>query len=106
MGAKRGHKKLGGRQKGGKNKNTLLLETFAVTIVEGGMERFQKELNKLSGKEYIKAYLTMFEYVKPKLARTEVKGDGVLKDVPLFPEIIVYTQTDKERIEKNITILK
>jgi hypothetical protein len=75
MAAPKGHEKIGGRQPGGKNKNTLILETFAQTIVEGGMERFQQELNKLSGKDYINAYMTLFEFVKPKLARTEIKGE-------------------------------
>ncbi|HMT02718.1 MAG: hypothetical protein BWY74_04062 [Firmicutes bacterium ADurb.Bin419] len=66
-----------GRQKGTKNKNTLVIETFAKTIVEGGMDKFQNELNSLTGKPYIEAYMTLFEYVKPKLARTEHTGkDG------------------------------
>jgi hypothetical protein len=76
MAATKGHKKAGGRKPGGKNKNTLLLETFAQTIVEGGMEKFQHELSKLSGKEYISAYMALFEYVKPKLARTELNTEG------------------------------
>jgi len=74
MAAKKGHPKAGGRQQGTKNKKSLLLENFAQTIVEGGMERFQSELNKLSGKEYVNAFMALFEYTKPKLARTEVKN--------------------------------
>lgn len=83
MPAQKGHKKAGGRKPGSKNKNTLLLETFAQTIVEGGMEKFQREINKLSGKDYINAYMALFEYVKPKLARTELNNSE--KDKPPIP---------------------
>lgn len=67
----------GGRKKNSKNKKTLILNTFAQSIVEGGMDKFKEELDKLTGKEYIHAFMTLFEYVKPKLARTEMTGkDG------------------------------
>ena len=71
MAAKKGHKKAGGRAPGSKNKKTLLLETFAQTIVEGGMERFRSELNKLSGKDYVNAYLSLMRYCAPTLHKTE-----------------------------------
>ena len=61
-----------GKPRGVKSKKTLLIESFAKTIVEGGMEKFQTELNKLRGEEYIHAYLTLLEYVKPKLQRTDM----------------------------------
>lgn len=65
-----------GKKKGTKGKRTLILNTFAEYIVEGGMEKFQTELNKLTGKDYVQSYLAIFEYVKPKLARQEVKSTG------------------------------
>lgn len=68
--------KGGGRPPNAKNKKTLILSTFAQTIVEGGMERFKKELNSLKGKYYVDAFITLLEYVIPKLARTEVTGDN------------------------------
>lgn len=67
-----GHKKLGGRKKGSKNKKTLLLDSFAQTIIEDGMQRFQKQLSKLKGKQYVNAYLALLEYVKPKLQRSSI----------------------------------
>jgi hypothetical protein len=73
MAAQKGHPKTGGRGPGIKNKKTLLLETFAQTITEGGMERFQNELNNLTGKEYCNAFMALFQYVVPKLNRTEIK---------------------------------
>ncbi len=62
-----------GKPKGVKNKKTVILDNFAKHIVEGGQEKFERELKKLRGSAYVKAYMAMFEYVKPKLARTDVK---------------------------------
>lgn len=69
---KKGKPKTGGRDKGKVNKKTLILDSFAEVIATGGMEKFKKELNKLSGAAYVKAYMVLFEFVKPKLARSEV----------------------------------
>jgi len=71
MGRPKGIGKTGGRGSGSKNKKTLILETFAKDIVEGGMERFLQQLSKLDGIQYVNAYLQVFEFVKPKLARTD-----------------------------------
>lgn len=68
----KGQKKTGGKVKGAKNKKTLILEYFARDIVEGGMEKFKIELKKLTGVQYIHAYMTLFEYVKPKLVRADM----------------------------------
>lgn len=69
---KKGQKKTGGKEKGTSNKKTLILNSFAETIVDGGMDKFQAELTNLSGKQYVDAYMALFEYVKPKLNRTEL----------------------------------
>ena len=71
---KKGQVKTGGIKKGQKQHKTLLIDSFAETIVNGGMEKFQMELMKLSGKPFVDAYAAFFEYVKPKLARTELTG--------------------------------
>lgn len=73
MAFQKGKKKTGGKQKGSRNKKTLVLDAFAKDIIEGGMEKFQRELKKLTGEKYLKTYLALFEFVKPKLARTDVK---------------------------------
>lgn len=75
---KTGQKKLpnSGIKKGEKQKKTLILDNFAKDIVDGGMEKFRTELNKLTGQNYVYAYLSIFEYVKPKLSRTTIEGDG------------------------------
>lgn len=72
----KGKQKTGGRKKGAVNKRTALLDAFAQTVCEEGAEKFTKELNKLKGKQYVDAYLMLFEYVKPKLSRTEATLKG------------------------------
>jgi hypothetical protein len=84
----KGHKKIGGRNAGVRNKKTQLIDGFAAAICDGGMGKFKKELNKLSGKDYIYAYLTLFEYVKPKLSRM----DAVIEEKP--------TQADLNKLDK------
>lgn len=71
MAYSKGHKKIGGRSSGAKNKKTLLIDTFAAAVCDGGMEKFKTEIDKLTGKDFIYAYLTLFEYVKPKLSRMD-----------------------------------
>jgi hypothetical protein len=67
---------LKGKPKGVKSSKSLILESFTEAIVEGGIEKFQIELNKLTGKDYVSTYLALLEYVKPKLARQEIKQEG------------------------------
>jgi hypothetical protein len=75
MAFEKGKEKTGGKAKGSKNKKTLILDSFANTIVDGGMEKFQTELTKMEGREYVNAFLQLFEYVKPKLSRMEMKAE-------------------------------
>jgi len=84
----KGHAKYGGRQKGTKNKKTLILDSFAQSICEGGAAKFQRELSKLKGVSFINAYMTLFEYVKPKLSRSDmnVSGNVHLSDEPIVFE--------------------
>jgi hypothetical protein len=71
----KGKQKTGGKKKGTVNKKTAILDSFAKSVVDGGMAKFERELNKLSGQAYINAYLQLFEYVKPKLSRMEMKAE-------------------------------
>jgi hypothetical protein len=67
-----------GKIPGTLSKKTLVLKSFTETIVDGGMERFEEELSKLKGKQYVDAFLALLEYVQPRLQRSEVIGDGNL----------------------------
>ncbi len=65
------------RPVGSKNTKTEQWEKFSVWFVTQGMERLQKEMEQLEGKDYVTTVRDMLEYFKPKLARTELTGkDG------------------------------
>jgi hypothetical protein len=65
-----------GRKKGVVSTRTKIVQSFADAIVAGGTARFKKELNKLEGKQYVDAYLTLLEYTLPKKARIEHTHEG------------------------------
>jgi hypothetical protein len=71
-----------GKKKGSKNKATLLREQLKISswaelsafMEKEGLKRFVQEMNDLKGKDFVTAYNTLLEYVKPKLTRTEHQG--------------------------------
>lgn len=67
-----------GRPKGKKNRKTEQWEVFSEYMLNGGLEKFQKELDKLEGKEFVTAVKDLMEYFKPKLSRvdTTIKDDS------------------------------
>lgn len=65
----------GGLRKGIPNKRTEQWEVFADYCMNGGLERFERELNTLEGKDFVNSFLSLLEYHKPKLARTDVTHD-------------------------------
>jgi hypothetical protein len=71
------------RPKGSKNKRTILKEAIGLKnwdqlkgfVETHGLEKCIKELSKMKAGSYVYAFLALTEFVKPKLARTEVAGD-------------------------------
>ena len=76
MAAPKGNKYAGSR-KGVPNKRTEQWAMFTTFCLEGGLDRFEIEIKKLKGKQYVDAFLNLLEYHKPKLSRTELKQDGL-----------------------------
>lgn len=81
-----------GRPKGAKNKRTEQWEIFADYCVNGGLERFQKELDGLKGKAYVDAFANLLEFHKPKLSRTTVVGE---QDNPITVNFTPLGRKDK-----------
>ena len=76
-------------RKGIQGKKNLQWDIFAQWCLEGGLEKFQKEMNKLKGKDFINAYTQLLEYHKPKQARIEHTGeDGGKIQVEITKTII------------------
>lgn len=77
----KGQKKQGGRKKGvlNKSKKSDQWDYFTNYCIKGGLIRFKKELDKLKGKQYVDAFLTLLEYHKPKLQRSELIGADKMK---------------------------
>ena len=68
-----------GKPKGAISKKTKQWEVFSAYCLEGGLQKFQEELNKLSGKAYVDSFTALLEFHKPKLGRTEHAGSLELK---------------------------
>ena len=97
MPKKKGCEKTGGRKPNTPNKKTEQWLIFSEYVLNGGLEKFEQELSKLQGKDFINAFTTLLEYHKPKLARTELTGkEG--KD--LIPERSLSTYTTEELLQR------
>lgn len=72
----------GGRPKGKKNTKTEQWDAFADYCLNGGLQKYQQELNSLKGEKFVIAFNNLLEFHKPKLARTQTEidmGDNTLK---------------------------
>jgi hypothetical protein len=80
MGLKKGQtNNLKGRPKGIPNKNTSVLPSFLDYLVDKGFDRFEEELNKLKGAEYVKAFLTIAKIMKH--SRTDLRANEKLIEI-------------------------
>lgn len=62
-----------GKPKGARNGKTEQWEKFSEYCLNGGLERFEQELNSLKGEKYVNAFVSLLEFHKPKLARTQTE---------------------------------
>lgn len=86
MAAKKGHEKIGGRGAGTPNKKTAQWLVFEDYMLNAGLEKFQAEVNKLQGKDFIIAMTNMMDFFKPKMNRTTHDGEISTKIVVKRPE--------------------
>lgn len=65
-----------GRPKGRANKATAAArETIATALAGANAEKLAAQLDSLTGKDYIDAYVKLAEFVTPKLQRTALAAD-------------------------------
>lgn len=99
---KKGQKPPVNRNKGSKGKKTIIKEKLGIKnwselqsfIETHGIEKCIVEMSKLKGKEFVTAFTSLTEFVKPKLARTEVLAN-VKTDVN-WHETKTYDGADKK----------
>ena len=76
-----------GRPKGMKSKKNQLLDDFMIKVVAIGADRYIEQLMRLEGKAFTDTYATAFEFVRGKIARTELAvapGEGTKRQVLNF----------------------
>lgn len=59
------------RKVGDQNAKTVQWRKFVSYALNGGLTRFQNELNKLQGKDYVQAYINILEFHMPRLSRVD-----------------------------------
>lgn len=84
-----------GKQKGTVSVKTVFWNEMKDFMVNEGAQKFQEELMKLKGPQFINAYSNSLEYFQPRLSRTTLEGD---KDKPLiqFPNIVIMPPSESE----------
>lgn len=80
-----------GRPAGSKNSKTERWEKFTQLLMNDGLDKFERELAKLEGKEYIKVIIDMMEFFQPKLRRSE----NVNKEPSQLPIPILINYQDQ-----------
>jgi hypothetical protein len=53
------------------NKITQIQREFVQNLLDKQQTKIKRELNKLTGKEYISVVISLMEFVVPKLSRSE-----------------------------------
>lgn len=89
-----------GKPKGAKNKDTVQKEILLSSLWDNtsswvtgpGLTRFMAEMESMQGQEYVRSYLSLLEYFKPKLARVD-------NAFPDSEEVEIIRIKSKQKIE-------
>lgn len=79
-------------------------EKLGRTITGIHAKRFNEELTKLEGKDYIQAYIQVLEFFAPKLARKEIKHS--LTDDERIITIEIVGSEAKEIENKKVKLIE
>ena len=98
-----------GKPKGAVSKKTLLLKSLSGMSlkqdIEGLMDgrlfdKFVRELEALDGAQFTNAYLTLLEYVKPKLSRMEIVEEKETVVINVFGKTIEDKTTNTHKLKQ------
>ncbi len=74
---KKGHKESKGRPKGGKNKKTTENKERINKVLSYIDDKYLiEDIDNLTSSERVKTYISLMEYIIPKLARKDHTGDN------------------------------
>ena len=99
-GFKKGRKKVGGRTKGAKNRNTEIANKIIEVALKNGDRDFEKIWNGLKPKEQMDALLKFLPFQKPQMARIESEH----KTQPNITVNLVAATKDQKQIDNTIDI--
>lgn len=86
MAFEKGHKKTGGRQKGGVNKVTSLTRDVLQDILSENAEEFQTRLALLDDEAFCRTYIALLPYVLPKQKEIKATLSGGGGFVAILPD--------------------
>ena len=72
----KGRQKTGGRVSGVTNQSTSIVRDSFKQLVEGNLQRIEKDLEELEPKDRVKMILELAKFVIPTLKAEELKVDG------------------------------
>lgn len=82
-----------GRPNGAVSEKTKFWNEMKGFMINEGAQKFQEELMKLKGNQFVFAYANALEYFQPKLSRTTVEGNP---DKPVGPTVIINKIVTKD----------
>ena len=71
------------RKEGDTNLKSRQWAEFCTYCLEGGLAKFQREIDKLEGTEYVDRFTRILDFQKPRLAKMAHTG-GEEKDMPII----------------------
>lgn len=84
-----------GRPKGSKNKKTKEWETLRETLLSQHTERFIHLLDKMDDDQFVRTYLKLLEYFRPKIARIQPENDN---NEPAIKTLVIVPASKRDRI--------
>jgi Family of unknown function (DUF5681) len=87
-----------GRPKGSTNKISAEYRDYLrhLLLSKKKKQKLEEELNKLTGRDYLKFYIALMQYIIPKPATAE------LKEVPELEEFIAMTPEERQTVIEEI----
>ena len=80
MAFEKGRAKTGGRKKGTPNRTGAETKTRLEAIAAANIEKAEKELSELTGRDFLHFYLKILEYVLPKQKESIIDFSSLSED--------------------------